>query len=88
MITNEQQVKELVEWVAEKIRYADTNENPVLIPDSLRADYLKAAKIILSHPDLALIDRERARSDFEWGISPIKGYYPIIPLAEAIKEVK
>lgn len=34
--------------VAEMIQYADSSENPVLIPDTLRADYLKAAEQIIS----------------------------------------
>ena len=34
--------------VAEMIQYADSSENPVLIPNTLRADYLKAAEQIIS----------------------------------------
>jgi len=40
--------KEAEEKIAEIIRYADSSENPVLIPDSLREDYLKAAKDIIT----------------------------------------
>lgn len=35
--------QELKETIAELIRYADTSENPILIPKSLKEDYLKAA---------------------------------------------
>ncbi len=94
-------VKELVEWVAEIIRYADTSENPVLIPDSLREDYLKAAKQILSHPDLALIDRSKKYPLYntsgdvyqvlQRGQNDMIGMgfkYAVIPLAEALEEVR
>ena len=40
--------EKLREEVAVIIRYADTSENPVLIPESLKQDYLKAADQILS----------------------------------------
>lgn len=36
------------EQIAEIIRYADTSDNPVLIPESLKQDYLKAADRILT----------------------------------------
>lgn len=87
-------VKELVEW-------AKLNRNPFdcsvcdTEPEgcpgcgtsAYEAGYEAGQDKLLSHPDLALIDRERAKSDFEWGVSPIKGYLPVIPLVEAIKEL-
>ncbi len=40
------------EKIAEIIRYADSEENPVLIPEYLKDDYLKAADKILALLDI------------------------------------
>ena len=72
-------VEELVEWVA-KIIYGEENHFDDLDTlDWYKEKYRTKAKQILSHPDLALIDRENTLFENE---------YSIIPLAEAIKEMK
>lgn len=67
-------VKELVEWVSSKILEYD-GRKPI--------KYGVIAREILSHPGLALIDRE-AYGTNHYG----KNWHPVIPLAEAIKEVE
>ncbi len=71
-------VDELVEWVAMEIYHA---ENEGRLPD-----YKELAKQILSHPDLALIDRNAKPVVMPSGRLSWKTFYHIIPLAEALKE--
>ena len=68
-------VEELVEWVAMSLALEGHRYNP---------GGIRIAKIILSHPDLALIDWERMSSLEKLHFHSL----PIIPLAEALKEVK
>ncbi len=90
-------VTELAEWVAKTILEADIYRRP--LPTS---NWQDVAKQILSHPDLALIDRGKElplpRSPIS--IDPHPDYYvaqqdmlgenykPVIPLAEALKEME
>ena len=67
-------VDELVEWVFRVIVDNKFTEN---------SDSLAAAKAILSHPDLALIDRT---VEYPSRSLLMMGYLPAIPLAEALKE--
>lgn len=100
-MTKEQQVKELVEWVAEQIRPLAKNyvlgyiHNLNGLEPELKRVVDCYTTQILSHPDLALIDREvvlhRFTSlllspDYIAGIRRIQD--AVIPLAEAIKKVK
>lgn len=58
------------EAVAEIIRYADTKENPVLIPECLKEDYLNAADQILSliqPPELKVLSELEPNVDAEFG---------------------
>lgn len=79
-------VEGLVEWTQQTIRDHLVGDRTAT---SLEVHLcLTAAKAILSHPDLALIDRERMSQYL-----PTKetycfdaGWLPVIPLAEALKE--
>ena len=76
-------VEELVEWLAKGLRYEERKGS---IPwesldEGAKAYWLHLAKIILSHPDLALIKCI--------GCKPRKeGWHNVIPLAEALKEIE
>ncbi len=91
------QVEELVDWVAERMYHAhydltlwdDLHEN-------IKVGWREGAKEILSHPDLALIDREKLGECIHYVegamgeqelITPEEYVkeLPIIPLAEALK---
>ena len=65
----EKKVSELVEWAA------------ILISESHMGEQVKTAKQILSHPDLALIDREYCGAR-------VRNCKAIIPLADELKEAK
>lgn len=56
-------VDELVNWVAKKIWLMKYGEDEWMEPDN--KDYIDVAKQILSHPDLALIDRN-VSSALKW----------------------
>ena len=59
-----QQVEKLVEWVANEIWcLAYPNRTLRQMQKSVRDQYRKTANKILSHPDLALIDREKEMQD-------------------------
>jgi len=67
-------VEELVEWVSSKILEYDGRGHPSSVK------YGDVAKQILSHPDLALIDRDNPPTCMDCtGV-------PIIPLAEELKK--
>jgi len=73
-------VKELVEWAERQI--APCLAYPM---GSVQTQAEGIVSRVLSHPDLALIDREKfARHILVRTYNP--GWYPVIPLAEAIKE--
>lgn len=55
-----------IEMVANIIRYADKSENPVLIPESLKEDYRKAAEAILNLPQIAVISDDQSLPQVEW----------------------
>jgi len=71
-------VEELIEWVAnlELQGFYDQMGLPILYRVGR-----EGATLILSHPDLALIDRT-----VDVGVYPFRD--AVIPLAEAIKEMK
>ena len=97
-------VEELIEWVANTLMpYAKQLEEEFGSGnmDNVFKLSRELAKQILSHPDLALIDRERTPpvtfpekldADYikawEQGANDLTrgGWLPVIPLAEAIKE--
>ena len=85
------QVEELVEWVA-KIVYGEENYNYFEDLDTLswyKEKYHNKAKQILSHPDLALIDRDKRYPDahFVNGLVLLGEKFRVIPLAQALKEL-
>ena len=80
-------VKELVEWAA-KTLYENHHPRMFTTFEELKQNYGGSAEAmryeareILSHPDLALIDREG-----EGGNHYGNNWHPVIPLAGAIKE--
>jgi len=85
-------VDELVEWVAKELHYYDWDCEVSMAynyggsgvweeqDDVLHQFYLNRAKQLLSHPDLALIDRENPNTCMDCA-----GVY-VIPLADALKE--
>jgi len=80
-------VGELVEWVAKGLRY-EIKKGTIsweLLDDGARAYWQHLAKVVLSHPDLALIDRGKTPCHIVL-LGDDATYYPIIPLAEALKE--
>ena len=86
-------VKELVEWGHNRIpllncRTCQDTDKCICYGEADEGICIRAIKIvkaILSHPDLALIDREKfARHILVRTYNP--GWYPVTPLAEAIKE--
>ena len=80
----EDNVKELLKWVATGIEVSQCaacggKGEDCVTCTPINAD--KLAKQILSHPDLALINRDVTRN-------PLATVYSVIPLSEAIKELK
>lgn len=79
-------VKELVEWMRMEIYTEITPISEVGGVKLIKA-VDRMVKRILSHPDLALIDRELLPADVTFGKSfKARVRYPSIPLAEALKE--
>ena len=95
MKTKEQQVKELVEWVAEEIKIMQVNLTISMLrdkPSSIKeAEQVmlytatKTAKQILSHPDLALI--KTREYGFEEQVDGVI-VATVIPLAQELKGKK
>ena len=99
-----EKVLELVEWVAKTMqdRDAEAGECYACWDESVEAtrnSYKVTAKRVLSHPDLALIDREKELPDeisiaefglgeplFDRGTIKEAGFLPAIPLAEEVKK--
>jgi len=77
------EVDKLVEWATEIVRVWENSSG---------VTYKELAEQILSHPDLALIDRgkitNKKRDDCLMYYCPLpdEGWKPVIPLAEALKE--
>ena len=85
-MSNEEKVKELVEWVAKQL-YDEFSHSlgkhwDAVLPE-LKDGWIKRAKQILSHPDLALID-QTCYTYIETG----KQLAYVFPLAPAIKEME
>jgi len=92
-------VKELVEWVAERLwgflianapSWEREGSEYSIIHESLKGWMRGVANQILSHPDLALIDRELEKVKIAYNEMDIElcTCPPVIPLAEALKEEK
>jgi len=76
-------VEELVEWVAEQI---DDRIAGFTTPYGSQ-HYTGLARQILSHPDLALIDKETNFGYYKYWVKLDDEYWhPVIPLAEHLKE--
>ena len=92
-------VKELVEWVDKELRYQmitiGTSVEDAKTGQMWAYDSESLTKIILSHPDLALIDRDNDEVRATEVITDSDGFpiqwiplVAVIPLVEALKEVK
>ena len=83
-MTDIDKVKELVQWVAKRaFNLQCSPEGGWHTSDNItKLHYRTLARIILSHPDLALIDHKST----SWAGN--RRLYSVIPLAPAIKEMK
>ncbi|KKL98709.1 hypothetical protein LCGC14_1821740 [marine sediment metagenome] len=85
-------IEELVEWVAGRMRERDMHAvgytNYVEDGKNTEGLDLELAKEILSHPDLALIDRRNYNAFNKAEVPKLAELAMIVPLAEALKEVR
>ena len=84
-------VEELVEWVA---RQLPTGASPLAsknwdeIGAVSKEIWQRKARLILSHPDLALIDRRNYNAFNKHEVPKGAELAMIVPLAEALKEIR
>jgi len=98
-------VKELVEWAARELCFIDGSKWEYIPSETMslfdgvisKKTYRIRAKMLLSHPDLALIDREKKPPDKPINISSFAyghtiknlesaGWKPVIPLKEELEK--